>query len=293
MDRPPPLTASIVVIGDEILGGFTVDRNSPWLAGRLRDHGVELLRIATVPDEFDAIDESLTAGLSRPRPHLVLTTGGIGSTPDDITYEAVAASLDRPLVVAPEIATKVDRAVSWTVSQGLDVDDEFVDQMMRMARIPAGASLLRPSASWAPGVRVDVDGGIDGPGGATVAILPGVPSHLRSIVTQVLEPDLLADRGEGITTVEIPHGYPESVLNRCFRSIMDAFPDVKLGSYPGEPMIVRLRGRPDRVAAARSEVRSYLDDLADDPAGRRLRRAWAERTGGGSSRDRTDDTAGS
>lgn len=290
MDPARPLTASIVVIGDEILAGFTVDENSWWLAGRLREQGIELLRIATVPDELDAIDEALTAGLSRPRPHLVLTTGGIGSTPDDITYEAVATSLDRSLVVAPEIASKVDRAVSWTVAQGLDVDDEFVDQMMRMARIPAGAALLRRSASWAPGVRVDVDGGIDEPDGATIAILPGVPSQLRSIMTQVLEPDLLAGRGERTTTVEIAHGYPESVLNRCFRRILDDFPDVKLGSYPGQPMIVRLRGRPERVEAARREVRSYLDGLEEDPAGQRLRRAWAERTGGRSSRDRADDT---
>jgi nicotinamide-nucleotide amidase len=292
MTRPRPLTASIIVIGDEILGGFTADENSTWLAQRLRAHGVELRRIATVPDEGDAIDDALSAALSRPRPHLVVTTGGIGSTPDDITYEAVARSLDRTLTVAPEIAHRIDRAVTWTASHGLDVDDAFVDQMMRMARIPTGAELLRRSASWAPGVRIDVDGGIDEPDGATVTILPGVPAQLRSIVGEVLEPDLLAGRGEPTETVEVPHGYPESVLNRCFRRLIEDYPDVKLGSYPGDPMVVRLRGRPERVAGARAELEAFLADLDEHPAGPRLRRAWAERTGA-SSREAADETAGS
>jgi molybdenum cofactor synthesis domain-containing protein len=273
------LTATIIVIGDEILGGFTRDANSTWLAGRLRHHGVDLRHVATVPDEFDAIDEALSAALRRSRPHLVLTTGGIGSTPDDITYEAVAASLGRDVELAPGLARKIDSAVSWTVSHGLDVDDEFVEQMMRMARIPAGSQLLRRSGSWAPGVQVDVDGGVDDPDGATIVILPGVPSQLRSIVEEVLEPDILEGRGEPLDVVEVTHGYPESVLNRCLVRLVDRYPDVRVGSYPGEEMVVRLRGRPDRVRAARDEVERYLEELEADPAGARVRRAWAERIG--------------
>lgn len=273
------LTATVIVIGDEILGGFTQDANSAWLAQRLRDRGVDLRHVATVPDEFAAIDEAVTAALERSRPHLVLTTGGIGSTPDDITYEAVAASLDRDVEVSPALARRIDGAVSWTVSHGLEVDDEFVDQMMRMARIPEGSQLLRRSGSWAPGVRVDVDGGVDEVDGATIVILPGVPSQLRSIVEEVLEPDLLEGRGEPMDVVEVTHGYPESVLNRCLVRLVERYPDVRVGSYPGERMVVRLRGRPERVREARDEVERYLEALAADPAGERVRHAWAERIG--------------
>jgi molybdenum cofactor synthesis domain-containing protein len=281
---PRPLTASIVVIGDEILGGFTQDTNSSWLAERLQAQGVELRRISTVPDEFEEIDAVLRAALSRPRPHLVLTTGGIGSTPDDITYEAVAATLGRELVDVPEMARRIDGAIAWTVEQGLDVDDEFVDHMMRMARVPQGAQLLRSSTSWAPGIQVDVDGGLDEPEGACIVVLPGVPPQLRTIVTEAVEPDLLAGRGRPEIVAEVAHEFPESALNHCLVRVIGRYPEVKVGSYPGDPMVVRLRGRPVDVMAARDEVEDHVRDLEDTEAGQRLVQAWRSRVRG---RDRS------
>lgn len=274
------LEASVVVIGDEILGGFVDDTNSSWLAARLREQGVPVGRIHTVPDDAGAIDEALTAELARQRPRLVITTGGVGSTPDDMTYEAVAASLDRDLVVDARLAERVEGALEWTRAQGVDVDEEFRWHMMRMARIPAGARLLAPEASWSPGVRVDVDGGIDRAGGATVAILPGVPSQLRSVFHAAVEADLLGHRDGGLAVAELTHGFPESALNACFARLLRDYPDVKLGSYPGVPMLVRLRGRPDDVRAAMDELRTYVQELERDPAGARLRDAWTARLSG-------------
>ena len=272
------LEASIIVIGDEILGGFVQDTNSGWLAARLQEHGVPLTRIVTVADTFAAIDEALQVELARSRPRLVLTTGGVGSTPDDLTYEAVAASLGRDVVEVDEVARSVDRAVAWTREQGLDVDDDFVTHMMRMARIPQDATVLRPGAGFAAGVRVDVDGGIDVSDGATIVILPGVPSLVRTIVDEVVAPRLIEGRGQANAVAELTHGFPESVLNRCFATLAARYPDVKVGSYPGAPMVVRLRGRPDLVDAAMAELRAYVRDLEADPAGARLRQAWAQRT---------------
>lgn len=275
-----PLEASVIVIGDEILGGFVQDTNSGWLAQRLEHHGVELSRIVTIPDTLDAIDEALQRELGRQRPRIVFTSGGIGSTPDDLTYEGVARSVGRDLVVDPVLAHRIDGAIAWTREHGLDVDDDFVDHMMRMARIPDGAERLRDSGSFAPGIRVDVDGGVGEPDGATVVILPGVPSQFHRIVTEAVEPDLLAGRGEEMTSTEVTHGYPESVLNRCFDQIAQRWPDVKIGSYPGAPMLVRLRGRPDSVDAARRHLEEYLADLDAGP-GVGVREAWARRFGGG------------
>lgn len=280
------LSASIVVIGDEILGGYVRDTNSGWLARRLEHHGIEVERIVTVPDTREAIDEALQGELGRSRPRIVLTTGGIGSTPDDLTYEAVAASLGRDLEVADVVAERIHGAVAWTRSHGMEADEEFVDQMMRMARVPEGAVVLRRGSSFAPGIRVDVDGGIDEPGGATVVILPGVPSQLRAIVSEVAEPDLLEGRGRPRTVVEVTHSFPESALNRVFRRLGRKYPDLRIGSYPGLPMLVRLRGDPGEVAAAEAELCGALEDLLATPAGRRLAGAWAERIGGA-----TDDDA--
>jgi molybdenum cofactor synthesis domain-containing protein len=275
------LEASVVVIGDEVLGGYVTDANSPWLADRFREHGIPLSRVHVVPDEFAAIDEALSAELDRSRPRLVITTGGIGSTPDDITYEAVAASLGLDLVEDPRIAERIDGALAWTGEQGVEVTDEFAWHLKRMARVPSGSRLLLHEAGWAPGVAVDVDGGMDADG-ATVVVLPGVPSQLRSIVAEVVEPQLLEGRNDVPTVVEIEHGLPESALNLTFADLLARHPEVKLGSYPGDPMLVRLTGaEPGEVSAAEHLVRTAIDEFESSPEGARLVAAWARRRGAG------------
>lgn len=269
------LRASIIIIGDELLGGFVRDSNTHFLARRLRAHGVPLDRVHVVPDEFDDIDDVLQQELARARPRLVLTTGGIGSTPDDITFEAVARSLGRPVEEEPVLVERLEGALAWTRAQGLEVDAAAADQFFRMARVPAGARLVR--GGWAPAVQVDVDGGSDAPDGATVVILPGVPSQTRDLVTNGVEPDLLAGRNPAWTVEEVHHGFPESVLNPVFLRLGEEHPDVKLGSYPGSPMVVRLQGTPDDVAAAAAFVRAEVDALMATPGGARVAAAWRAR----------------
>ena len=273
------LEASMVVIGDEILGGHVADANSAWLAARLTAHGVTLTRIHVVPDETSAIDEALRLELARARPRLVVTSGGIGSTPDDITYEAVAASLGRGLVEDPAIGARLDDAMSWTRDNGVEVTDEFARHFRRMARIPAGSRLLRRGTGWVPGVAVDVDGGCHVDGGATITILPGVPGEFRRIVTEALEPDLLAGRNPVPTIVEIEHDFPESALNVLFAAVLRRFPQVRLGSYPGERMLIRLQGPRAEAEDAAAYVRDGIDTLYRTPGGARLAASWAARRG--------------
>lgn len=272
-----PLEASVIVIGDEILGGFVQDTNSCWLARRLQHHGVELSRIVTVPDDLGAIDEALQTELGRTRPRLVFTSGGIGSTPDDLTLEAVAHSLGRGLVVEPTIAARITAAVEWSRAHGLPVSAEHARSMRKMARVPEGAYLLSDAEGFAPGVAVDVDGGSGADGGATVVILPGIPSELRRITTEGIEPRLLAGRGEPQHVAELSHGYPESTLNPVLDQLVGAFPDVHVGSYPGRECLVRLQGPQDRVEAAMSLVRAYVADLDADPAAADVRARWGAR----------------
>ena len=273
------LRASIIVIGDELLGGFVRDSNSHFLAGRLQAHGVPLDRVHVVPDEFAAIDEALQAELARSRPRLVLTTGGIGSTPDDITFEAVARSLGRRVVTEPRIAERLEGALAWTESHGLAVDEGARHQFFGMARVPEGARMVATD-SWVPAVTVEVDGGIDDPGGATVVVLPGVPTQTRDLVTRGVEPQLLADRNPGWTYEEVHHRFPESVLNPTFLRLVERHPDVKLGSYPGAPMIVRLQGEPADVADAAAFVRSEVEALEASEAGARIAASWSARLRG-------------
>jgi nicotinamide-nucleotide amidase len=285
------LEASMVVIGDEILGGYVTDTNSAWLADRLCAHGVPFSRVQVVPDAFDAIDEALQTELGRSRPRLIVTSGGIGSTPDDITFEAVARSLDLEVVEDPTISHRLDRVVDWSRRQGLDAGDRFVWHLKRMARIPAGGRLLQHGDSWVPAVAVDVDGGCQADG-ATVVILPGVPSEFRRLVGEVVEPTFLEGRNPIPTVVEIEHRFPESALNLCFEELGERFPQVKLGSYPGAPMLVRLTGERDEVAGAASLVRATLERIQSSPAGTRLAAAWSRRGNDDDDRDRESDRDG-
>lgn len=257
------LAASMLVIGDEILGGFVTDTNSPWLADRLRPLGVPLERVHVVPDDAGAIAEALHAELARPRPRVIVTSGGIGSTPDDITYEAVAAALGREVVLDATLAAAMRGIVERTRGRGFAVSDTFVDHVMRMARIPAGSRLMPREGGWTPAVCVDVDGGSDAPDGkgATVVVLPGVPAEFRALLGDAVEAALLAGRNPVPHVVEITHRFSESLLNETFLAMQAQHPAVRLGSYPGSPMIVRLTGPEDEVAAAATLVRTAIDAL--------------------------------
>ena len=270
------LEASMIVVGDEILGGYVTDTNSPFLARTLRDHGVPLTCVHVVADDAAAIDEALTAELQRPRPRVVFTSGGIGSTPDDLTFESVAESLGREVVVDPTIGTRIEEALTWSREQGFEVTEAFTWHLYRMARIPTGSRLLDRPGGWAPGVLVDVDGGVDA-GGVTVVVLPGVPSEFEALLAEAVVPHLIAGRNLAPHVVELTHGYPESVLNLAFVAMLGTHPQVKLGSYPGRPSVVRLSGPRSEVESAAALIADHLAALDASDAGRRLAERRARR----------------
>src|SRR5918992_714064 len=112
--------ASMIAVGDEILDGFVQDQNSHWMAERLRQHGVLLQRVTFVRDSVRQISEELRQQLEGPRPRLLFTSGGIGSTHDDVTYQAVANSLGRELILHPALQERMEEAVAWVADQGYE-----------------------------------------------------------------------------------------------------------------------------------------------------------------------------
>ncbi|CAN5606697.1 MAG: molybdopterin-binding protein [Actinomycetota bacterium] len=271
------LRVSVIVIGDEILGGFVADTNSGWLAGRLQVIGVPLDRVVTVPDEYHAIDETLATELARSRPRLVITSGGIGSTPDDLTLESVAGHLGVSMRTEAAIDERITAALEWTAQQGVTVTEGHAASMRKMARVPAPAYLLPGNEGLVPGIAVDLDGGLQACAGATIVVLPGVPGELRRIMTEGVEPALLAGRGEPQHVAEVTHGYPESTLNPVLDRLVAEYPDVHVGSYPGAQCVIRLKGDKARVEAGMELVTDYLDGLATDPGAASLLAGWRAR----------------
>lgn len=265
--------ASIVIVGDEILQGFVRDTNSGWLAERLRRLGIPLDRVIVVPDDIDDIVEALRGQLRRSRPRVVFTSGGIGTTPDDRTMAAVAMCLGVDLVGEPTLQRMVDGIVTRMTERGHAVDTAQRAVLDKLASVPRGARAVMGPDARAPGVSIDVDGGIDAEGGAVVVVLPGVPGEFRDLVTH-LEPTLLTGRGIPEHVVELRHPYPESTLTPALQELEREMPDVRIGSYPGAQCVLRVQGPPAAVDRAVAELERVLAGLDADPGMRRLASAW-------------------
>jgi nicotinamide-nucleotide amidase len=170
--------AGIVVTGTEVLTGRVADRNGPWLAERLRGLGVEVGHVVIVGDRPDDLLAALgfLAGTGVP---LVLTTGGLGPTADDLTAETVGRFQGRPSALDQDLEQRIaDVVAGLSARRGWSADPEAMAAGVRkQALVPAGAEVLEPVGT-APGLVVPPAEGREGP---VVVVLPGPPPELRGM----------------------------------------------------------------------------------------------------------------
>ncbi len=226
------LTAAILVIGDEILSGRTKDKNVGYIAERMTDLGIDLKEVRIVADEKAAIIEAVQALAERYT--IVLTTGGIGPTHDDITAESVAEAFG---VTAPVD----DRAVAILKERYDRLGMELTEARLRMARIPQGAELIENAVSGAPGFSL-----------GNVHVMAGVPSIMQAML-DALTPRLPTSTVIRSETVEAGRG--ESEVSEMLEAIQKEHPGVQIGSYPyhdGTRFTTRIvvRSRDDDLLAA-------------------------------------------
>lgn len=197
-------TASILIVGNEILAGRTTDTNSHWLCERLFALGISVGRIVTVPDEIEAIVQTVR-DLSE-RTDYVIVTGGIGPTPDDVTRQAVALAFSRPLTTNPEAESIMRNTYRERINPF----------RLEMARLPEGSELIRNPSFAAPGFHIE-----------NVFVFPGVPQLMQEMFEQIvprLETSAFYKR-------EIAANLPESEFTQILYSTPIP-PNVSVGSYP-------------------------------------------------------------
>jgi nicotinamide-nucleotide amidase len=164
--------AGIVVTGTEVLTGRVADRNGPWVADRLLELGVELAHITICGDRPADIEAQLRF-LRSENVDLIVTTGGLGPTADDMTVSTVARFCDRELIVDEAMEVKIAAIVARWMARFPDMDVEAVRAANRkQAMVPDGAAILDPVGT-APGVVVA--------GSPTVIVLPGPPKELQGM----------------------------------------------------------------------------------------------------------------
>lgn len=198
-------TAAVLIIGNEILSGKFRDENSPWLATRLRQLGVDLVRIETIPDEVDIIADAVRR--LRACADWVFTSGGVGPTHDDVTIEGVAAGLGVDVVHHPDL----DRVLKEKMGA------RYTPAAARMALVPEGAGLWWDGPFGFPQVHAQC-----------VVIFPGVPALLRTKF------DSIAHRlkGEVMLHRRLCTTRGESDIADALRALQGHFPQVQVGSYP-------------------------------------------------------------
>ena len=227
-----PVTAAVLVIGDEILSGRTQDTNTNTIARFLGALGIDLREARVVPDVQDEIVAALNA--MRARYDYVFTTGGIGPTHDDITADAIAAAFGVGIAHHPEAMALLAARYK---------PGEFNEMRQRMARIPLGATLIRNSVSTAPGFRME-----------NVFTMAGVPMIVRAMLEEIA-PTL--KRGAPTYSVTVSTRLPEGRIAQRLAAIQADNQTVSIGSYPfyrddgyGTQLVVRGRDKAAVEAAS-------------------------------------------
>jgi molybdenum cofactor synthesis domain-containing protein len=258
-------TSSIVAIGDELVGGFTLDTNSHWLAERLRLLGFPVKRVTAIRDRPQEIVDQIRRELVDEEVTHVFCSGGLGPTPDDRTFAALAEALGRGLVVWEETRARIERRVERMHAAGLLDSPLVTEGNLRMARIPAGpAHVFKNRRGMAPGVVYEASG-------KQIFVLPGVPLELKSIFTEELEPEFLSG-GSAAMVREIRFTFAvEARFYPLMKELEQSYPDVSVGSYPNfetKELIIRCLGAdPKRVDAVIELVRRRSAELGMPASG--------------------------
>jgi molybdenum cofactor synthesis domain-containing protein len=244
-----PRTAAILVIGNEVLSGKVREENASYAIPRLRELGVDLRRIAVVPDEVPAIAAEVVAG--RSYDHL-FCSGGIGPTHDDVTVEAVASALGVPV----ERSQQLEELVRGH-HQERHGDGPLPEAALRLARVPRGARLISRADIWYPIIAV----------GETY-LLPGVPMLFR------LQFDALADRFRDspffLRALYLSAGEVE--ITARLDAVVARHPGVSIGSYPRFDAEADYRVKLTAESRDQAQVERAFDDLrASMPEGSILR----------------------
>ena len=197
-------TAAIVLIGNELLSGKIVDENAAYAAVQLRAAGVSLRRIAVVPDEPDEIVAEVRR--CSQAVDVVVTSGGVGPTHDDITLECIARAFDRRVLRDPALEDLL-RA---------HFKDRLTEDHLRMADLPEGAELVFGGHIAWPVVKL-----------GNVYILPGVPQIFRAKLDAILP----AFRGGRFVLRSLYLQADEGMIAALLRDVESRLP-VQIGSYP-------------------------------------------------------------
>lgn len=242
----PVVSAAVLIIGNEVLSGRTRDANLQFLAAALGDIGIRVREARVVEDDQADIVQAVNA--LRHRYDYVFTTGGIGPTHDDITAGAIAAAFGVPLQRNPEAVACLERQYR---------PEDRNAARMKMAELPAGATLIANPISNSPGFRLD-----------NVFVLAGVPKIAQAMFDSIRHS---LTGGAKMLSRTVTIYLAEGLLAAGLAEVQACHTEVEIGSYPfiradrlGSAIVVRGTD-PAKVDAAASAVAELARSLGVEP----------------------------
>ena len=198
-------TATILIIGNEILSGKVTDENSPYLLGELRSLGVHVKRLVVLPDDEVAIAEQIRTGVSQY--HYLFTCGGVGPTHDDVTIAGITKGLGKRVIRNPSLLALVQKLYPPPVTEA----------MLKLTEVPEGAELIMAEGLRYPVVTI-----------SNIYLFPGIPELLRKKFTAIKE----RFRSTPFCLKKIFVKSPELEIAHHLSTVNTLYPALGLGSYP-------------------------------------------------------------
>ncbi|MCK9442912.1 MAG: competence/damage-inducible protein A [Tissierellaceae bacterium] len=219
--------AEILTIGTEITTGSILNTNNQFLSKRLLDLGIDVHYHSTVDDNVDRIHDAITLALKRS--DLIITTGGLGPTSDDMTKEIISKSLGLDLILDDEMVKTIR-------DKFLRMNSVMTDNNLKQATKLQGSIFLKNSIGTAPGIFLKQDEKI-------VIMLPGVPSEMKIMFDREVIPLIKQDYNiikRSVNTV----GIGEAELEMKIKDLLDLFPNISIATFPSDGQVeIKIIGR--------------------------------------------------
>jgi len=246
MNFSKEFTSAILIIGNEILSGRTVDKNTSFIAKWLGELGINVEEVRVIPDKEKIIINTLNE--LRKKYQYIFTTGGIGPTHDDITAESVAKAFGKKYKYNSE---------AYSILKKYYANSDFNEGRKKMAKMPEGAKLIYNKQGSAPAFYLE-----------NVFVLPGIPSYVEIMLPPLKD---LFVKGKKIISISCEARVRESSIAADLSNIQDKYPDIDIGSYPfsnqngfGTVLVIRATNE-DVALKCKKDIENMLDKFIEKP----------------------------
>lgn len=204
-------------IGTELVMGRIQDTNAHWIAEQIAQLGGDLRRMTIVPDEIDDVIAAVGGGIDRGT-DIIVMSGGLGPTPDDMTVEAVSRIMGTQTIIhEPTLEDFMSR-------RNITDPSEVTESMIKMATVPEGADVFQNHAGWAPCIRVKKDS-------STLFILPGPPKEMEALFSGYVAEFISASYETKSAALRVIVNMSESEVSPLLEATMDKYPSTYLKAY--------------------------------------------------------------